>query len=103
MLSSLPHLNCDPKGTVWIDDSGYRVLDIAREHLAHGWSAEALQENHPDLSLAQLHAALAWYYDHEEEMRQEMIRREEVADALFAKVGESPLQKRFRQLKAARH
>ncbi|MFA7344539.1 MAG: DUF433 domain-containing protein [Terrimicrobiaceae bacterium] len=38
--------------------------DLAGEHLAHGLRAEALQENHPELSLAQIHAALAWYHDH---------------------------------------
>ena len=103
MIDALPHLVPDSKGTLWIDDSGYRVLDLAAEHLAHGWSADVLQENHPDLSLAQIHAALAWFYDHEEEMRQEMLRREASAAPLLAEIEASPLQRRFRETKAARH
>ena len=102
MTTLLPHLIGDSTGVIWIDDSGYRVVDLVREHLAHGWSAEILQENHPDLTLAQIHAALAWYYDHEQEMQDEMQRRETEADSLFSKMDESPLQKRLRAIKAIR-
>jgi len=102
MTLTLPHLMRDSTGTLWIDDSGYRVLDLAAEHLAHGWNAEILQENHPDLSLAQIHAALAWFYDHEEEMRQELHRRETSAAKLLSEIGESPLQSRLRQIKVVR-
>ena len=102
MTLTLPHLMRDSKGTLWIDDSGYRVLDLAAEHLAHGWNAEILQENHPDLSLAQIHAALAWFYDHEEEMRREMHHREAGAAKLLSEMEESPLQRRLREVKAAR-
>ena len=93
----------DPKGVFWIDDSGYRVIDLVSEHLAHGWGADLLQENHPDLSLAQIHAALAWFYDHEAEMRREIDLRENRAISLLAEIGESPLQKRLCAIEAARH
>ena len=102
MTLTLPHLMRDSKGTLWIDDSGYRVIDLAAEHLAHGWNADILQENHPDLSLAQIHAALAWFYDHEEEMRREIQRRETNATRLLSEIGESPLQSRLRAIKLAR-
>ncbi len=102
MTIHLPHLTCDSAGIIWIDDSGYRVVDLVREHLAHGWNAEILQENHPDLSLAQIHAALAWYYDHEEEMQTEILRREIEADSFFADIPESSLLKRLRAIKALR-
>lgn len=96
----LPHVFKDRDEVVWIDDSGYRVIDLAREHLAHGWSAEVLQENHPDLDLAQIHAALAWFYDHEREMMEEMRHREKAIDKLFSEIGESALQTRMRLVKS---
>lgn len=92
----------DSKGILWIDDSGYRVIDLATEHLAHGWSADILGENHPDLNLAQIHAALAWFYDHEEEMRREIDLREKRATRILADIGESPLQHRIREIKVTR-
>jgi uncharacterized protein (DUF433 family) len=101
MTLTLPHLLRDSKGILWIDDSGYRVIDLASEHLAHGWSADILQENHPDLSLAQIHAALAWFYDHEEEMRREIDLREKNATRMLADIEESPLQQRIRAIKAS--
>jgi uncharacterized protein (DUF433 family) len=102
MISNLPHLVSDSAGIIWIDDSGYRVIDLVREHLAHGWSAEVLQENHPDLTLAQIHAALAWYYDHEEEMKNEILRREAETNSVLLAIGEPQLQKRLRAIKANR-
>jgi uncharacterized protein (DUF433 family) len=102
MILTLPHLMRDSVGMLWIDDSGYRVLDLAAEHLAHGWNADILQENHPDLSLAQIHAALAWFYDHEEEMRRLLLHREAGAATLLSQIPESSLQSRLREVKAAR-
>lgn len=102
MLTHIPHLIGDSAGVVWIDDSGYRVMDLVREHLAHGWGADILKENHPDLSLAQIHAALAWYYDHEAEMNDDIHRLEAHAHSLFSKTEESPLQKRLRAIKVSR-
>jgi uncharacterized protein (DUF433 family) len=103
MTSTLPHLLRDPKGVLWLDDSGYRVIDLVSEHLAHGWGAEVLQENHPDLSLAQIHAALAWFYDHEKQMLREIDLREKRATKMLAEIGESTLQKRLGAIKAAQH
>ncbi|PAW66597.1 MAG: hypothetical protein B9S30_07990 [Verrucomicrobiia bacterium Tous-C5FEB] len=102
MTLTLPHLMRDSSGTLWIDNSGYRVVDLAAEHLAHGWNADTLQENHPDLSLAQIHAALAWFYDHEDEIRQEMRQREASATMRLSEIGESPLLSRLREIKLAR-
>jgi uncharacterized protein (DUF433 family) len=35
------------------------------DHLAYGWSPEEMHYQHPPLSLAQIHAALAYYFDHQ--------------------------------------
>ena len=102
MILTLPHLMRDSEGTLWIDDSGYRVIDLVSEHLAYGWTADVLQVNHPDLNLAQIHASLAWFYDHEEEMLRELDLQGKRADDLLAAIETSPLQQRLRALKAAR-
>ena len=98
---TLTHIHRDATGTAWIDDSGVRVIQVAQEHIGHGWSADAIQENHPALTLAQIHAALAWFFDHQDEMEKEMAARESSGRALLAKLGESPVQRRLRQIKAA--
>ena len=65
--------------------------------LAYGWSAETLHEQFPHLSLAQIHAALAYFYDHQEEFEREIREQEREVAAWQAELGESPLQRRLRQ------
>jgi uncharacterized protein (DUF433 family) len=97
--NALPHLHRDSENAVWIDQTGYRVLDLVREHLAHSWSAESLHENHPDLSLAQIHAALAWFYDHEQDMLSEVIAKSRMVGGIFSALGSHRIQERLRHLK----
>jgi hypothetical protein len=42
------------------------------DYLAHGWSAEEMCRQHPYLTPAEAHAAMAYYYDHAEEIDQEI-------------------------------
>jgi hypothetical protein len=38
------------------------------DKLAYGWSPEEMHYQHPNLSLSQIHGALACYYDHQQEI-----------------------------------
>ncbi len=61
---------------LWVDDTNIKVVELALDHLAYGWSAEAIHEQSPHFTLAQIHAALAFFYDPQAEFEQEMLRRE---------------------------
>jgi uncharacterized protein (DUF433 family) len=58
-----------------------RVLDVVVWHEHHGMSPEEIVSQVPTITLADVHAALAYYFDHmeeiQEEMRQERARAEE--------------------------
>ena len=97
-----PHLWRDDAGEVWIDETPYKVTHLVAEHLAHGWSAEALHENHPDLSLAQIYAALAWYYDHAEEVEERIDLQEARAKKVLDELGSQKLRQKLSLLKARR-
>jgi uncharacterized protein (DUF433 family) len=61
----------DGRGRIEVDFlcEGVRfVIEIALDHLAYGWGADTIHQNHPNLTLPQVYAALAWYYDHQVEM-----------------------------------
>jgi uncharacterized protein (DUF433 family) len=45
------------------------------EQQAHGWSPEELHFQHPYLALGQIHSALAYYWDHREELDRDIQRR----------------------------
>ena len=78
-----------------MDDTNVKVIEVVLDHLAYGWNAETIQENHPHLSLAQVFAALAWYYDHQIELDAEIERQDERIRALRASSGPSNLQRRM--------
>jgi uncharacterized protein (DUF433 family) len=63
-----PHLSVDRDGNLRIGDSRYKVLHLAGEHYHYGWSAEELMRQHPDLRPEEVYAALAYFYDHLEEL-----------------------------------
>jgi uncharacterized protein (DUF433 family) len=89
------HICLDDHGRPWIDNTNVKVIEIVLDHLGYGWSAETIQENHPHLTLAQVYAALAWYYDHQTEMDAEISQQDERVQALRDAAPPSPLQRRL--------
>ncbi len=49
-----------------------RVAQIVMDYLAHGWSPDEMCRQHPYLTLAEAHAAMAYYFDHQAEIDQEI-------------------------------
>ncbi|MCC6444944.1 MAG: DUF433 domain-containing protein [Armatimonadetes bacterium] len=66
-LAVLPGIRLDDDGTAWIDGTRIMVSLIACEKNG-GWAEAEIQRQHPSITLAQIHAALAYYYDHKTAM-----------------------------------
>lgn len=75
-----------------------RVAQIVMDHLAHGWSAEEIVRQHPYLTLAEAHAALGYYFDHQAELDAEIAQEWEAAEK-SAQASPTPLAFRLRQLR----
>jgi uncharacterized protein (DUF433 family) len=88
---STSHIRRDPRGVAWIDDTNVKVIEVVLDRLAHGWSPEEIHFQHPGLSLAQIHGALAHYYDHQAELDAEIASQEEAVRQLRTEAGDSPL------------
>ena len=69
------HIEIDENNIAWIADTKVKVIEIAVDKLAHGSSPEELHFQYPHLSIAQIHSALAYYYDHREELEAEIFKR----------------------------
>jgi uncharacterized protein (DUF433 family) len=67
-----PHLTMAADQPVRIGKSRYQVLHLAAEHYQHGWTAEELMRQHPDLRPEEVYAALTYFYDHREELIAEL-------------------------------
>lgn len=51
-------------GAPTIDGTGIRVKDVASASEHSGYSPDEITQLYPDLSLGDVHRALAYYYDH---------------------------------------
>jgi uncharacterized protein (DUF433 family) len=57
-----------------------RVNNVVCMHKEGKTPEEIIQDGYPDLTLAQVHAALAYYYDHVDEIEAELAADERMAE-----------------------
>lgn len=67
-----------------IDGTRIRVQDVMIWHERLGRSAEEIVRDFPQLSLAQIYAALAYYYDHRAEIDAHLQEDEQTVQAMKA-------------------
>jgi uncharacterized protein (DUF433 family) len=93
-----PHIEINSDGVPIISGTTTKVTEIVQDHLAHHWHAEDICRQYPYLNLAQVHAALTYYYDHEQEMEQDIYRRRRRVADIKVKRADDALQDKLRQL-----
>jgi uncharacterized protein (DUF433 family) len=99
VLNSLVEI--DNEGIPWISGANTKVVEVARQ-MANGWSPEEMHFQHPHLSLAQIHAALSYYYEHQAEVDADIERRDRYVEELRAQQPDSPLRQRLQAIKRER-
>ncbi len=90
------HIAYDGQGVPYVAGTKTKVKQIVLDHIAHRWSAEDIQRNHPYLTLSQIHSALAYYYDHQREIDDAIEEGLRTVEAIKTAQGESPLRHRLR-------
>ncbi|PZO57647.1 MAG: hypothetical protein DCF15_06565 [Phormidesmis priestleyi] len=70
-----------------------RVQDIVIAYEHQGMTPDEIVDDYPDISLADIHAALAYYYDHLEEIRQQIRDSEEFVTKMAAQTSSILRQK----------
>ena len=91
------HVILDDKQVPTIIDTTMKVIELVLDNKAYGWSPEELQFQHPYLTMGQIHSALAYYWDHQEELDKDIEKRLEFVDQLQRKTKPTSLQKRLRE------
>jgi uncharacterized protein (DUF433 family) len=79
-----------------IVDTTMKVVELVVEQQAYGWSPEELHFQHPYLTLGQIHSALAYYWDHREELDRDIQRRLERVEELRGEVEPRSLAERLK-------
>ena len=66
------------------------VSELVTAQKAYGWSPDELAFQFPHLTLGQIHSALAYYWDHQQELDDEIARGLAVVDELCRETVEPP-------------
>ena len=93
------HIEIDENGVAWIDDTKVKVIEVVLDKIAHGSSPEEMHLQYPHLSLSQIHAALAYYYDNQAALDAEIQRRLRDANELAYKMSDPSLRQKLLALK----
>lgn len=73
-----------------------RVAQIVMDYLAYGWSVEEICRQHLYLKPAEAHAAMGYYFDHQEEIDQEITQEWEQVQGNTTQVSRSPFYARMK-------
>lgn len=82
VTAPINHICLDERGVAYVTGTRIKVRHIAVERNVWKQSPEQIQESYPHLSLAQVHAALAFYFDHQETIDEEIVAAGEYAEQL---------------------
>ena len=78
------HIELQPDSTPFTAGTRISVRRIALDHTLHGCSVEEIPEQYEGLTLGQVLSALAYYYDHREEMDRQIEQDRAELDSLRA-------------------
>ena len=80
----------------YIAGTRVRVRDIYAHSEIHGESPEDIVAALPHLTLAQVHAALSYYFEHREAILDEIRRDDEFVRLMRNKLGPGPLEQKLK-------
>ncbi|MGD9894811.1 MAG: DUF433 domain-containing protein [Dehalococcoidia bacterium] len=79
------HVLLWPDGTPTVSGTRLKVKHVAAEY-DHGRTPEEIQESYPSHALAEIYSALAFYFDHKEEMDRNMEEDAREEERLWAEI-----------------
>src|SRR5215210_4881056 len=73
-----------------------RVAQIEIDYLNHGWSADEICIHYPHLKLAEVHSAMAYYFDHQAEIDAEIEQEQRLIGESRLSAQATPAELRLR-------
>ena len=84
------HIVLDDAGVPLIDGTTLKLIELVVAQQAYGWSPEELAFQFPHLTLGQIYSALAYYWDHRQDLDDEIARRLALVDMLQSTTPPAP-------------
>jgi uncharacterized protein (DUF433 family) len=92
-------IELDDRGIAWIAGTKVKVAEVVLDKIAYGSSPEEIHFQHPNLSLAQIHGALTYYYENQDRVDDQIRRGLKESDKLAAQVSDPEFRRRLSSLK----
>jgi uncharacterized protein (DUF433 family) len=88
-------IEIDAQGLAWIAGTKIKVIEVVLDKISHGWSPEEIHFQHPGLSLAQIHAALTFYYENQVLLDTQIRDRFNESSQLLEQVSDPEFRRRL--------
>jgi uncharacterized protein (DUF433 family) len=89
----------DDRGIAWIAGTKVKVIEVVLDKIAYGSSPEEIHFQHPNLSLAQIHGALTYYYENQDKVDDQIRRGLEESDKLAVRLSDEEFRRKLLNLK----
>ena len=89
------YIQVDESNVPIIAGTTLKIVELVTPIKAYGWSPEDFHEQHPYLTMGQIYSALAYYWDHKDELDADLERRYQFAEQLRREAGKSPIAKKL--------
>ncbi len=93
------HISLDTTSAPILTGTRVKVVEIVLDYLAHGSDAEEIQRQFPMLTLGQIHSALGYYFDHQEEVDRDIAQRLHKVGDIQTRLADSSLARKLKALK----
>ena len=95
-IVAIEHLETGCDGFTRVLGKRTKVIQIVMDKIVNGWTPEEIAAQYTHLSLAEIHAALSYYYDNQQELdiqiREDLAR----ADEFRQQAGDPAVVRRLR-------
>lgn len=88
--------NLDGQPRAYLAGTRIRVQDVYAQSEVFGQTPDEIVSAFPHLTLAQVHAALAYYFDHRKEILDEIRQDDEFVAMVKAQTGPGPMERKLR-------
>jgi len=92
-------IEIDARGMAWIAGTKVKVIEVVLDKIAYGSSPEEIHFQHPNLSLAQIHGALTYYYENQDKVDDQIRRGLEESDKLAVRLSDEEFRRKLLNLK----
>ncbi len=97
-ITEYKYIQIDERNVPLIAGTTMKVVELITSVKAYGWTPEELHANYPHVSMSKIYSALAYYWDHKQELDADIKRRYQEAEKLRIEAGESPIATKLRTM-----